>query len=206
VGRAPHHAIEPDAATSALLSEARRARRAGETRRALAIYERLVAGGGPLAESALFEVAAIEDEDLHQPARALETWQRYRARHPRGLLRAEADLSIIEVLPRLGQEARALEEARAFLRRYPRNERRGEVARVAGDLSRARGDCPAALALYETALGSSLGSHDADDVAFGRAACLAAVGDLRAPEAVRSYRARFPGGRHASEAARLSAP
>ena len=110
VRRMPESArpAEDPAATRAL-AEARGARRAGDPRRALALYDRLVAAGGPLAESALFEMASIEDEDLHDRGRALGLWQRYRERYPRGLLRAEADLSIIEVLPRLGQEPRALE-------------------------------------------------------------------------------------------------
>src|SRR5205814_1866321 len=124
--RAPPSPAADPAATRAL-AEAREARRGGDPKRALALYDRLVTGGGPLAESALFEMAAIENEDLHDAGRALGTWQRYRERYPHGLLRAEADLSVIEVLPRVGQEGRALEEARAFLRRYPGSERRAEV-------------------------------------------------------------------------------
>jgi TolA-binding protein len=194
-----------DAAASSALAEAREARRTGDSRRALALYGRLAAGGGPLAESALFEIGAIEHEDLRDPARALETWQRYRQRYPRGLLRAEADLSVIEVLPGLGQEGRALEEAQAFLRRYPRSERRAEVARVAGDLARTRGDCRVALALYATAAERASGS-DADDAAFGQAACLSRLEDPRAADALRDYLRRFPGGRHTAEAARLGRP
>jgi hypothetical protein len=166
-----------DPAALRALAEAREARRNGDPRRALDLYDRIVAAGGPLAESALFEMASIENEDLHDPGRALATWERYRQRHPRGLLRAEADLSVIEVLPRLGQEGRALDEARAFLRRYPRSERRAEVARVAGDLARARGDCRAALSLYELALAAGLSGRDAADAGSGRAACLSTLGD-----------------------------
>ena len=197
--RAPAAAPADPAATKAL-AEAREARRTGDPRRALALYDRLVAAGGPLAESALFEMATIENEDLHDAGRALVTWQRYRDRYPHGLLRAEADLSVIEVLPRLHQEGRALDEARAFLRRYPRSERRAEVARVAGDLARTRGDCRGAIALYEQV---GVAGRDADDAAFGRAACLVTLSDPRAADAVREYSLRFPSGRHTAEAARL---
>jgi hypothetical protein len=199
VRRAPP-APPADPAALQALAQAREARRAGEPQRALALYDRLVAAGGPLAESALFEMASIENEDLHDAGRALLTWQRYRDRYPHGLLRAEADLSVIEVLPRLHQEGRALDEARAFLRRYPRSERRAEVARVAGDLARTRGDCRGAIALYEQ-VGAA--GRDADDAAFGRAACLVTLSDPRAIDAVREYSIRFPSGRHTAEAARL---
>jgi hypothetical protein len=195
--------VPADPAATRALADARSARRSGDPRRALTLYEGLVAGGGPLAESALFEMAAIEHEDLRDPGRALGLWQRYRDRYPRGLLRAEADLSILEVLPALGQEGRALDEARAFLRRYPRSERRGEVARVAGDLARTGGDCRAALLLYESALTAPLSAADGDDASFGRAACLSALHDPRAADALREYRRRFPSGRHAAEAEHL---
>ena len=195
-----------DAGGPQALAQAREARRLGEPRRALAIYGRLVAAGGALAESALYEMGTIEYEDLHDPAAALETWQRYRRRYPEGVLRAEADLSVLEVLPRLGQEGKALDEARAFLRRHPRSERRGEVARVAGDLARTRGDCRAAIELFEIAGQVRSTGHDADDAAFGRAACLHRLQDPRAAEAVAEYLRRFPAGRHAAEAGRLGGP
>jgi ferric-dicitrate binding protein FerR (iron transport regulator) len=194
-----------DPAAAGALDEARQARRT-DPGRALTLYQRLAAGRGPLAEIALYEMAAIENEDLRDPRRALTTWERYRERYPRGMLRAEADFSLIEVLTQLKEETRALEEARGFLRRYARSERRGEVALVAGDLARSSGDCELAVGLYDTAVKGPLGPSDSDDAAFNRAACLAAVRDGRAVSAAREYLARRPSGRHRAEASRLLGP
>ena len=174
-----------------------------DPRRALAMYRRMLAAGGPLAEIAQYEIGVIEDEDLRNPRQAVATWDRYRARYPGGLLRTEADLSVIEALSRTGDQARALVEARDFLQRHPNSERRSEVARLAGDLARERGDCAAAVALYDQALSSRPATDDADDASFHRAACLARAGDARGSAGLRAYLKRFPLGRHAGEAQRL---
>jgi hypothetical protein len=191
-----------DPAATAALDEARRLRQR-DPRQALALYQRLAAARGPLAEIALYELGTVEDEHLHEPRRALATWERYRQRYPRGMLRAEADFSLIEVLARLREQARALDEARDFLRRYPESERRGEMAVLAADLARTGGDCTLAVTLYETAARARLPPALADDATFNRAACLAAAGDGRAQGAARDYLARFPGGLHRNEAGRL---
>jgi hypothetical protein len=205
--RPPRHLAvripEPtDPVAAGALDEARQARRADPTR-ALALYERLASARGPLAEVALYEMGSIENESFHDPRRALGTWQRYRERYPKGLLRAEADFSIIEVLIELREETRALDEARAFLRHHPDNERRGEVALVAADLARTGGDCGLAIDLYETATRGQLSPAQTDDAAFNRAACLAALRDPLAPRAAREYLTRFPSGRHRPDATRL---
>jgi outer membrane protein assembly factor BamD (BamD/ComL family) len=176
-----------------------------DPRRALAMYRRMLAGGGPLAEIAQYEIGVIEDEDLRNPRQAVATWDRYRARYPGGLLRTEADLSVIEALSRVGEQGRALAEARDFLQRHPSSERRSEVARLAGDLTRERGDCAGAVALYDQALSSRPATDDADDASFHRATCLARAGDPRGSAGLREYLKRFPLGRHAGQAQRLLA-
>jgi hypothetical protein len=53
------------------------------------------------------------------------------------LLRAEADISILETLLSIGDRPAALVEAEAFLQRHPQSERRAEVERIAGRLRQA---------------------------------------------------------------------
>jgi ferric-dicitrate binding protein FerR (iron transport regulator) len=193
----PHAATATEPALVAARAET-------DPHRALALYSVLAQGNGPSAENALYEMAAIYQDKLAQPRDALATWQRYRARFPSGLLRIEADLSIVDALASLGDNRGALSEASAFLKRYPQTERRGEVARVAGDLSRAHGDCRAAVDFYSLVLASRPDAADADDAAFGRAACLHAQGAEAANEAVRGYLSQHPRGRHLGEARRLA--
>ncbi|HVU50852.1 MAG TPA: FecR domain-containing protein [Polyangia bacterium] len=187
------------------LAAARAARAASDPRRALALYEHLASRSGPAAENALYEIGGIYHDQLKQPAKAVAAWDRYRARYPNGLLRAEADLSVIDTLATLdGSEvgSRTLNEALAFLKRYPHSERRGEVSRVVGDLYRERGNYRAALDFYR-AVPAAAGGADADDAAFGQAACLYALRDDGADAALRAYLAQRPHGRHARDAARL---
>jgi ferric-dicitrate binding protein FerR (iron transport regulator) len=188
------------------LAAARAARAASDPRRALALYEQLATRSGPTAENAMYEIGGIYHDQLKQPAKAVAAWDRYRARFPRGLLRAEADLSVIDTLATLPSEdagTRTLNEALAFLKRYPHSERRGEVARVAGDIYRGRKDCRAALDFYRAAQSAKIAPEDADDASFGHAACLYELRDEGASSALSSYLAQNPRGRHARDAARL---
>ncbi len=174
--------------------------------RAIARYQKMVEAGGPAAELALFSIAEIEHRELGDLGRAARSWQRYSERYPEGLLRAEADLWRIEALTGLDDAGLALQAARAFLQRHTDSERRVEIARVAGDLSRHAGDCPAALGFYDLALQGPPISADADDALFYRADCLDRQGDSQAA-AMKAYLGRFPLGRHAVEAQqRLRAP
>jgi hypothetical protein len=185
------------------LVAARAALAAADPKRALAIYQRLTERRGALAENALYEIGAIYRDQLHEPRQALAAWERYRARYPAGLLRAETDLSIVDTLSSLGDSTRALKEALAFLRRYPQSERRGEIALVAGDLHRSRGNCGEAIKLYQSVDATGASAGDADDAAYGRAACLVASHDPAADATLRAYLRDRPGGRHRTDVARL---
>ena len=113
------------------LTEARTALGEGRPEDALAMLTHCTKGVGPAAENAAYEVGRVLRDGLHRPQAAVAAWVAYRTRFPRGLLRAEADLSILETLARVGDKAAALAEAAAFLARYPNSERRDEVAKLA---------------------------------------------------------------------------
>jgi tetratricopeptide (TPR) repeat protein len=130
-------------------------------------------------------------------------WRRYRSDYPNGILRVEADVSIIETLAKAGESDDALTEATDFLRRRPDSERRGEIARVAGDLYRARGDCRQAVAAYQTALSATRSRDVAEAAGFHRAACLVRLGDAAGVDAARAYLRSHPDGRFKKQAAAL---
>jgi tetratricopeptide (TPR) repeat protein len=141
---------------------------------------------------------------LGQPANAVAAWRRYRTAYPDGNLRAETDVSIIETLARTGDTDEALSEANDFLRRRPDSERRAEIARLAGDLYRARGDCRHALAAYQITLGASRPRDAVEAAAFHRAACLVHLGDPAGADAARAYLRTYPSGKFRGEATALA--
>jgi ferric-dicitrate binding protein FerR (iron transport regulator) len=120
------------APASVELTEARSAFKEGRPEDALAMLSHCAKGAGPAAENAAYELGRVLRDGLHRPRAAVAAWAAYRTRFPDGLLRAEADLSILETLAKLGDNAAALAEAESFLARYPKSERRDEVARLAG--------------------------------------------------------------------------
>jgi hypothetical protein len=176
---------------------------AGENTRALALYRALAQRGGAAGENAAYEIGKVLRDRLGQPGNAVAAWRRYRADHPNGLLRVEADVSIVETLVHAGDVRGALGEANDFLRNHPDSERRAEIARVAGDLYRTRADCRHAVAAYETALAAPQVRDAAEPATFHRAECLVRLGDAGGVDAARAYLKRWPSGRFRSEAAQL---
>ena len=196
-------ATSPDEAPTAESVAARAALASGDAPRALQLYRALAQGTGPSAENAGYEIGKVLNEKLGQPANAVAAWRHYRAAHPDGILRAEADVSIIETLARTGDTDEALSEANDFLRRHPDSERRAEIARLAGDLYRARGDCRHALAAYQITLGASRPRDAVEAASFHRAACLVHLGDAGGADAARAYLRAYPSGKFRGEATAL---
>ena len=127
-------AAGPEVYVSRPVQEARAALRLGESERAVVILTRAAHGTGPAAENAAYELGRVMRYNLKRPRMAVALWDKYRTRFPSGLLRAEADLSIVETLSQLGDVRAALAEADAFVARYPQSERRFEVERLAARL------------------------------------------------------------------------
>jgi hypothetical protein len=110
----------------------------GDAAAGLEILRDLATGNGPIAENSAYEIGLVLRDRHHEPRLAIDAWKQYRKRFPRGLLRAEADLSIVETELELGEHAAAMEEAQGFLRRHPRSERRTEVEGLVQRLAFAR--------------------------------------------------------------------
>jgi hypothetical protein len=204
---APSFAPAPTTAVTAaapLALQARAARAAGDGRRAIGLYRALVQKGGAAGENAEYEIGRVLRDSLQQPREALSAWRSYRAQHPRGLLRIEADISVIETLVSLGDKAEAASEASAFIRRYPDSERRAEIARLAGDLLRERGAYGDAIGAYDIALTSGHTRRSLSDAAaFHRSVCLLRVDGTQGMAAVRAYLDSFPVGRFRGDAERM---
>ena len=185
------------------MQEAKAALAAGDPNRALDFYRAAISRGGPAAENAEYEIGRVQRNRLHQPAEAIATWKRYRSSHPNGLLRVETDVSIIEALVASGDSSGALSEANDFLRHHADSERRAEIARIAGDLYRERGDYSHALGAYQTALAASRTREITEYASFQRAACLIGMGQSSGNVALEEYLHAWPQGRFSREANRL---
>jgi hypothetical protein len=127
---APLASAKPVASMSRGLQEAQSALQSGDVSRAMDILSRAAQGSGPAAENAAYELARITRYNLGRPRQAVALWDKYRNRFPAGLLRTEADLSIVDTLSQLGDVRGALTEANAFIARHPNSERRVEVQRL----------------------------------------------------------------------------
>lgn len=133
--------------------------------------ERLAAGDDPLrAESALFEIGWRRLREANDPRGALAAWETQRTRFPSGVLRADADVSIIEALGRAGDPTRARGEIDAWLAAHPDGLAAPQVHYLRGALDRRAGDCRSALRELDLAL-SAPAAPWAADARAERAAC-----------------------------------
>jgi hypothetical protein len=91
--------------------------------------------GDPVrAESALYQAGFIRMHEMHDPAFALGIWERQRQRFPHGLLRDEAQTSIIDALVALKRTRAAEAEIADYLKLHPRGLRSAEMHFVRGTL------------------------------------------------------------------------
>ena len=88
------------------------------------------------AESALYQAGWIRMHELRDPAFALGIWERQRSRFPQGLLRDEAQTSIIDALVALRRTRAAEVEIADYLRAHPAGLRSAELHFVRGTLWR----------------------------------------------------------------------
>jgi hypothetical protein len=166
---------------------------------ALTCYQEQAAQNGLAGETALYELARLWRDSFGELDRALAAFQAQRARFPSGVLRTEADLSIIELLPRLDRHADALAESEQFLTAHPKAERRGEIHLLRGNIFReVLRDLDHAEREY--ALGAGARGRVGDDNRFMHAVCLEALG--RVEQARKAYEAYLleSGAVHAQEA------
>jgi hypothetical protein len=155
-------------------------------REALTCYQDQAAQNGLAGETAQYQLARLWRDSLGDLASALAAFQTQRSRFPDGALRTEADLSIIELLPRLGRHADALAESEQFLIAHPKAERRGEIHLLRGNIFReVLRDLDHAEREY--ARGAESSGRAGDDSRFLHAVCLEALG--RVNEARTAYEA-----------------
>ena len=166
---------------------------------AMGCYQQQAAQGGLAGEAALYEIARLWRDAFHDPARALAAFREQKSRFPRGVLAIEADLSIIELLPRLDRHAEALAESERYLKEHAAGERRSEVHLLRGNIYReALRDFERAESEY--AQGAESRGRTGDESRFLRAVCLETLG--RTQEARRAYESYLsqPKSGHAAEA------
>jgi len=170
-------------------------------REALLCYEEQAVQPGLAGETAQYELARLLRDTFASPERALAAFKDQRARFPKGALRTEADLSIIELLPRLGRHAEAMGEIEQFLAAHPKSQRRGELHLMRGNIFReVLHDLNRAEREYASAAES--GGRVGDDSRFMRAVCLETLGRVEeAGKAFQDY-LRQDGTAHREEAER----
>jgi hypothetical protein len=138
------------------------------------------AGGGLRAQIALYHIGRINQEDLREPAGALATFEELRRRFPDGPLRAECDLSIVQLLAAAGRHGEALEESAAVLARGSSPERQAELRLLRGNLYRlALGDLGRAEHEYRLAsdpAAPAAATPAADEALYLQALTLEALG------------------------------
>ena len=175
--------------------------RVGRTRQALDCFGHIAQGSGLSAEVALYEIARLRRDVLGDAAGAAAALEQYRARFPAGELRTEVEVSLLELLPKLGRPREALAESERLLATAAGRERAPELRFLRGSIyCDILKDYAAAEAEYAAA--ARYRGVTADEAAFQRGLCFEALGrPTEAGTAFRAYLER-PQPRRAGEARR----
>jgi hypothetical protein len=152
-------------------------------------------GEGSLAEEThLFRAALSRLRVARDPQGALALLDTYARSFPQGSYAGEVSVARVDALLASGRRADALAVLRSLpLATLPR---RVELTVTRAELAAAAGDCFAARADFDAALGERLPAGLEERALFGRASCARAVGDLAgARRDLDRLLARFPDGK-----------
>ncbi|HEY1812486.1 MAG TPA: hypothetical protein VGG74_09085 [Kofleriaceae bacterium] len=99
-------------------------------------YAAIAAGVGPAAANALYALALLDRDVLHDRADAVRTLHDYQRRFPDGPLAPEVALAVIAELRHDRCARSAVDEIDRFLRRYPGDSRAASLERLRARLGR----------------------------------------------------------------------
>jgi hypothetical protein len=160
--------------------------RRGQPARAENCFLQQSTGTGLVAQMALYELARLRKDALGDAAGAHRALADYRERFPDGSLRTEVEVSMVELLVRLGRFEQALTESEHLLQTSYGQERSVQLRLLRGNLYRTNlNDCARAEVEYRH-VRREPGARS-DQAEYYRAVCLEQLG--RRDEAVQAYRA-----------------
>jgi hypothetical protein len=141
-------------------------------------------GDGVGAEAALYEMGRLRRDRLGDLSGALQAFEEGRRRFPDGALSVEVQLSIVDLLPRLGRYQESLDESASLVAQASTVERTAELRLLRGNVYReGLNDCGRALIEYRALAGAK--GRVGDDGLFFEAVCLEQM--ARRSDAVSAY-------------------
>ena len=140
-------------------------------------FEARASGSGLGAEMALFELSRLRSDVLNDPPGALAALKEYRSRFPGGSLRAEANLSYVHLLSRLGRHGEVITEIGKLLQTATGRERSHELRMLRANTLRTQLRDFASAEREYAALETSGGKLSLE-ATYYRGVCLQAMGSL----------------------------
>lgn len=178
--------------------------RNGQPRVAEQCFQQRAAGDGLAAQLALYELARLRKDALGDAPGAHRALLEYRSRFPLGSLRTEVEVSIIELLVRMGHYQAALAESEQLLSGPAGAERKAQLRLLRGNIYRVNlKDCARALPEYRSIARDA--SARGDQASYNYASCLEELGRRQeAAQAFREYLKRTNPARKAQAEQRLN--